>query len=67
VLIVHRSVVVIAEDFVGLRDILEFDIGFFTLVFGDFVRVGGEGGAVVGFFDLGFGGGFGDLEDLWRC
>lgn len=41
--VVHFSVVIVAEDLVGLRDGFEFDVGFFSLVVGYFVGVGGEG------------------------
>ena len=39
-----------------------FSLKYFALVVGDFVGMRGEGGFVVGFFDFGFAGGFGDVE-----
>lgn len=41
-LVVHRPVVVIAENFVRLRDGFEFDVGLLPLFFGYFVGVGSE-------------------------
>jgi hypothetical protein len=43
-LVVEVAGLLIAEDFVGLRDGFEFLVGFFALLVGDFVRVGCEGG-----------------------
>ena len=41
-LVVERSLVVVDEDFVGLRDEFEFDVGLFAFFFGDFVGMVGE-------------------------
>lgn len=39
--VVYLALLVIKQDFVGLRNSLEFDFGFLTLGFGDFVGVRG--------------------------
>lgn len=41
-LVVQLAVLLIAEDFVGLRDSLELLIGLFTLVVGNLIGVGSE-------------------------
>lgn len=43
-LVVEVAGVIVGEDFVGLRDGFEGDVGLFALFGGDFVGVGGEGG-----------------------
>lgn len=43
-LIVEVAGLLVAEDFVGLRDGLELFVGFFALLVGDLVRVGCERG-----------------------
>lgn len=53
-LVVHGSGVVIAQDLIGAGDMLELYIGLFSLLLRDFVWMGGEGGFVVCFLDLGF-------------
>jgi hypothetical protein len=44
VLVVQVAGLLIAEDFVGLRDGFELFVGFFALLVGDFIGVGCEGG-----------------------
>jgi hypothetical protein len=44
VLIVEVASLVVAEDFVGLRNGFELFVGFFALLVGDLVGVGCEGG-----------------------
>ena len=43
-LIVEVAGLFVGENFVGLRDGLEFFVGFCALLVGDLVGVGGEGG-----------------------
>ena len=43
-LIVEVAGLFVGENFVGLRDGLEFFVGFCALLVGDFIGVGGEGG-----------------------
>lgn len=42
--IVEMTLILIIENIVGLLDRLELDVGGFALVFGDLIRVTGEGG-----------------------
>lgn len=41
--IVQMAFLIIKKNFVGLRNGLEFDVGFFAIFFGDFIRVVLEG------------------------
>lgn len=66
-LVVHGSGVVIAQDLIGAGDMLELYIGLFSLLLRDFVWMGGEGGFVVCFLDLGFRSRLGDVQDLYTC
>ena len=63
-LVVHSSCVVVGKNLVGAGDVLEFDVGILTLLFRDFVGVGGERGFVVGLLDFGLAGAFRYGEDL---
>jgi hypothetical protein len=42
--IVEVALVLIAENLVGSAGLFELDLGLFTLVFGDLVRVESQGG-----------------------
>jgi len=50
--IVELALLLIAENFVGLRDFLELGFGFFSMLFGDLVWVILEGGLAVSLLDL---------------
>jgi hypothetical protein len=76
VLIVEVASLFVAEDFVGLRNGFELFVGFFALLVGDLVGVGGEWltGAkgrviyfMVCFLDLSLGRRALDVQDLYAC